>query len=253
MLSANVAVILAAGLGSRLNSVSGFLPKPLVHCEGIPLLQHVMSAAKQGGIERFVIVVGHQGDIVRRWFASSSLRNTPVTWVENTEYHKKNGISLLKARYAVDRPFLLLMSDHVFEPETAAFLLRQPLQKDEAILAVDHKLDCIFDMDDATKVVRAADYITSIGKNLKRYDAVDTGMFLCTPAVFDALEAVTKDGDCSLSDGMQHMASNRKLRAYDIGDANWQDIDTPEMLDFAQIQLSPHSSHLPRMEEVANV
>jgi 1L-myo-inositol 1-phosphate cytidylyltransferase len=253
MLSANLAVILAAGLGSRLNSVSGVLPKPLVHFEGIPLLQHVMSAAKQVGIERFVIVVGYQGDVVGRWFASSSLRNTPVTWVENTEYHKKNGISLLKARYAVDRPFLLLMSDHVFEPETAASLLHQPLQRDEAILAVDHKLDCIFDMDDATKVLRSADHVIGIGKNLKRYDAVDTGMFLCTPAVFDALETVTRDGDCSLSDGMQHMASNRKLRAYDIGEANWQDIDTPEMLDFAHLQLSPHSSHLPRLEEVASV
>ena len=253
MLSANVAVILAAGLGSRLNSVSGFLPKPLVQFEGIPLLQHVMSAAKQAGIERFVIVVGYQGDVVRRWFAGSSLRSTPVTWVENTEYHKKNGISLLKARHAVDQPFLLLMSDHIFEPETAASLLRQPLRKDEAILAVDHKLDCIFDMDDATKVVCADDYVISIGKNLKRYDAVDTGMFLCTPAVFDALEAVTNDGNCSLSDGMQYMASNRKLRAYDIGDANWQDIDTPEMLDFAQVQLSPHLSHLPRLEEVASV
>jgi choline kinase len=253
MLSANLAVILAAGLGSRLNSVSGFLPKPLVHFESIPLLQHVMSGAQQAGIERFVIVVGYQGEVVRRWFAGSSLRNTPVTWVENTEYHKKNGISLLKARYAVDRPFLLLMSDHVFEPETAASLLGQRLQKDEAILAVDHKLDCIFDMDDATKVLRSADHVIGIGKHLKRYDAVDTGMFLCSPTVFDALEAVTKHGDCSLSDGMQHMASNRKLRAYDIGDANWQDIDTPEMLDFAQLQLSPHSSYLPRLEEVTNV
>lgn len=253
MLNTNVAVILAAGLGSRLNSVSGFLPKPLVRFEGIPLLQHVMSGAKQAGIERFVIVVGYQGDVVRRWFAGSSLRSTPVTWVENTEYHKKNGISLLKARHAVDRPFLLLMSDHIFEPDAAASLLRQPLEKDQAILAVDHKLDCIFDMDDATKVVRVADYVISIGKSLKRYDAVDTGMFLCSPAVFDALEAVIEDGNCSLSDGMQLMASNKKLRAYDIEDAIWQDIDTPEMLDFAQVQLSPHYSHLPRVEEVASV
>jgi 1L-myo-inositol 1-phosphate cytidylyltransferase len=212
-----------------------------------------MSGAKQAGIERFVIVVGHQGDIVRRWFAGSSLRTTPVTWVENTEYHKKNGISLLKTRYAVDQAFLLLMSDHIFEPDTAASLLRQPLAKNEAILGVDHKLDCIFDLDDATKVVRMGDHIISIGKSLKVYDAVDTGMFLCTPAVFDALDAVIKDGNCSLSDGMQYMASNGKLRAYDIEDAIWQDIDTPAMLDFAQVQLSPRCSHLPRLEEVASV
>jgi choline kinase len=118
---------------------------------------------------------------------------------------------------------------------------------------VDHKLDCIFDLDDATKVVRMGDYIISIGKNLKVYDAADTGMFLCTPAVFDALDAVMKDGNCSLSDGMQHMATNRKLRAYDIEDATWQDIDTPEMLNFAKVQLSPRYSPMTRLEEVARV
>jgi 1L-myo-inositol 1-phosphate cytidylyltransferase len=255
MLKTNVAVILAAGLGTRIHSISGFLPKPLVPFEGVPLLEHVMSGAKQAGIERFVIVVGHQGSIVRRWFAGSSLCTTPVTWVENSEYRKSNGISLLKARHAVESPFLLLMSDHIFEPDTAASLLHQPLAKNEVILGVDHKLDCIFDLDDATKVVRMGDYIVSIGKNLRYYDAVDTGMFLCTPAVFDALDAVVKDGNCSLSDGMQRMASKRKLRAYDIEDAVWQDIDTPEMLDFAGAQLSqlsPHYSHL-QTEEVASV
>ena len=51
MQTSNTAVILAAGLGSRLNSVSGFLPKPLVRFEGIPLLEHVMSGAKQAGMD----------------------------------------------------------------------------------------------------------------------------------------------------------------------------------------------------------
>jgi choline kinase len=252
MLKTNLAVILAAGLGTRISSISGVLPKPLVPFEGVPLLEHVMSAAKQAGIDRFVIVVGHQGGMVRRWFAGSSLRTTSVTWVENSEYHKSNGISLLKARYAVDQPFLLLMSDHIFEPDTAASLLRQPLMKNEVILGVDHKLDCIFDLDDATKVVRIGNYIIRIGKNLQHYDGVDTGMFLCTPAVFNALDAVIKDGNCSLSDGMQYMASQRKLRAYDIEDAIWQDIDTPAMLDFAGAQLLPHDSRL-QTEEVFSV
>jgi 1L-myo-inositol 1-phosphate cytidylyltransferase len=252
MLKTDVAVILAAGLGTRINSISGFLPKPLVRFEGIPLLEHVMSGAKQAGIKRFVVVIGHQGHMVRRWFANSALSMTPVTWVENSAYHKSNGISLLKARYAIDRPFLLLMSDHIFEPNTAACLLRQPLVKNEVILGVDHKLDCIFDLDDATKVVRMGDYIVSIGKNLQCYDSVDTGMFLCTPAVFDALDAVVKDGNCSLSDGMQYMASNLRLRAYDIEDAVWQDIDTPAMLDFAGAQLSPRHTQFPEMEEVAS-
>jgi 1L-myo-inositol 1-phosphate cytidylyltransferase len=85
-------------------------------------------------------------------------------------------------------------------------------------------------MDDATKVRTISDYIIDIGKQLTRYDAVDTGMFLCTPGIFSALDQATEDGNCSLSDGMRILAASRKLRAFDIGDRVWQDVDTPEML-----------------------
>ena len=93
-------------------------------------------------------------------------------------------------------------------------------------------------MDDATKVRREGPYIIDIGKQLSRYDAVDTGMFLCTPGVFSALERTTVNGDCSLSDGMRLMAQNGKLRAFDIGDAPWQDVDTPEALAHAEFMFA---------------
>ena len=56
------------------------------------------------------------------------------------------------------------MTDHIFEPETVAALTRQPIEEDETILAVDRKLECIFDMDDATKVRCIGNYIIDIGK-----------------------------------------------------------------------------------------
>ena len=67
-----------------------------------------------------------------------------------------------------------------------------------------------------------------IGKNLTRYDALDTGMFLCSPSLFNRLEAAKRNGDCSLSDGMRELAREQKLTAFDIGEARWQDVDTPE-------------------------
>lgn len=252
MLNTNTAVILAAGMGQRLHRLSGDLPKPLMPFCGAPLIEHVMSGARQAGIERFVIVVGYKAGMVRRWFATSCLNDTPVTFVENSEYRKSNGVSLLAARDVLARPFLLLMTDHIFEPAAAAALIRQPLSDNEVILGVDRKLDCIFDMDDATKVLSTGNYIVQIGKNIARYDAIDTGMFLCTPAIFDSLEAVMKQGNCSLSDGMQRMASGRKLRAFDIGEALWQDIDTPEAYDFAESQALAESSQLRVLEGVAN-
>jgi NDP-sugar pyrophosphorylase family protein len=41
------------------------------------------------------------------------------------------------------------------------------------------------------------------------------------------------DGDCSLSDGMRILAANHKLLAFDVGEALWQDVDTPEALEYA--------------------
>ncbi len=95
-------------------------------------------------------------------------------------------------------------------------------------------MDRVFDLDDATKVKCEADHIVDIGKDLARYDALDTGMFLCSPALFDRLESAKRDGSCSLSDGMRQLAREQKLRAFDIDDAHWQDVDSPEALAHAE-------------------
>lgn len=233
-LTTKMALILAAGNGSRLATASGSMPKPLVELHGRPLLEHVLLGARDAGIERFVIVAGYRAEAIRAWVARRNLYGVEIEVLENPDYKTKaNGISVLKARHAIAEPFLLLMSDHIFEPETAATLLQQHVERDEAILAVDSKLESVFDMDDATKVRRSGPYIIEIGKQLTRYDAVDTGMFLCTPGVFCALERATVNGDCSLSDGMRLMSREHKFRAFDIGDASWQDVDTPEALAHA--------------------
>lgn len=225
------AVILAAGNGRRIASVSGSSPKPLVNFNGKPMLEWIMLAAQKAGIERFVIIIGYRGEVIKARFENDN--RFDITWCENPDYHKDNGISLLKAKSAVNEPFLLLMADHLFDPKTAAALLRQPLHEGEVMLAVDEKLESIFDMDDATKVSRIADYIIDIGKQIRYYDAVDTGMFLCSRSLFECLELVQRDGNCSLSDGMRYLAERRKFRSFAIGDALWQDVDSPEALDFA--------------------
>ena len=230
MTTVNECLILAAGNGSRIASVSGGSPKPLVRLRGIPLLDHVITSCQEAGITRFVVVVGYRADLIRRWFAERPLGGISVTLIENPDYHKANGVSALAAKDELHNPFLLLMSDHIFEPKTAKALAQQPLSDGEVILAVDHNVDRVFDLDDATKVKCEADHIVEIGKDLARYDALDTGMFLCSTTLFHRLESAMKGGNCSLSDGMRQLAREQKLRAFDIGDAHWQDVDSPEAL-----------------------
>jgi NDP-sugar pyrophosphorylase family protein len=70
-------------------------------------------------------------------------------------------------------------------------------------------------------------------------------MFLCSPSIFDVLESAKTEGNCSLSDGMRMLGRAGRLRAFDIGDAAWQDVDTPEALIYAESIYHQHFSRTP--------
>jgi 1L-myo-inositol 1-phosphate cytidylyltransferase len=114
---------------------------------GKPLLEQIIRRASRAGIERFTITVGYRSDLIRQWFAQRRL-DISVRFVENRDYHKQNGISALKAQDDIDGNFLLLMADHIFEARTARLLIDQPLASGEVILAVDSRVNRVFDLDD---------------------------------------------------------------------------------------------------------
>jgi CDP-L-myo-inositol myo-inositolphosphotransferase len=76
--------------------------------------------------------------------------------------------------------------------------------------------------------------ITAIGKGIAPFDAVDTGLFLCRPVLFDALKEAKQDGDGTLSGGIRRLISEGRMRAVEIGGRFWLDVDTPESLSNAR-------------------
>jgi choline kinase len=119
------------------------------------------------------------------------------------------------------------MSDHLFEERVLARLLAEPIAGDEVILAVDTRISDhpTVDLEDVTRVRVESGAIRDIGKGLADYNAFDTGMFLCTPALFGALEESFRRGDRSLSGGIRALAARGKARAFDVGDGLWIDVD----------------------------
>ena len=138
------------------------------------------------------------------------------------------------------------MSDHLFDAAIVDHLL-DSFDSDFLNIGVDQKLDSIFDLEDAMKVQTRGNRVTDIGKKLSDYDAIDIGLFVCPVEIFDYFEgAKSRSGrnDCSLADGVRLMADNDKVRAIDIGDGWWQDVDTPSMISvrpFLQSQLAAAS------------
>lgn len=226
-------VILMAGSGSRLRGADETFLKPLLPIHGRPLVSYTIEALAQSGIGKVVAILGFEserlGPALRKLIPSTM----ELDLVENPDWQKQNGISVLAARGHANAPFLLTMCDHLFDRRIVNLLIERA-QNGVLNLAIDKKLDSVFDLDDAMKVQTRDDRVTAIGKNLTEYDAIDTGLFICPEEFFDYLERAKKDGDCSLADGVRLMAADGKVSAIDIGDAWWQDVDTPAMLQNAQ-------------------
>jgi CDP-L-myo-inositol myo-inositolphosphotransferase len=226
-------LIIAAGKGSRLQQRGD--SKPLIPILGIPLIERVIRAAMEAGADEFYVVIGYQGERVRdfleRLADRLAIRITPLV---NEDWDKENGLSVLKARDVLHEPFLLLMADHLFDPDLVRPLTTLTLGDGEIALGVDgNTRNPLIDMEDVTRVRVEDDgpmeskKIHDIGKGLADFNGFDTGIFLCSPAIFKALEqSKEKDGDTTLSGAVRVLAAEGRARAILI-DGFWIDVDDP--------------------------
>jgi len=184
------------------------------------------------------VVVGFEAEELMPGIREALPEGAELHFIDNSDWRLSNGVSLLKAYGHVNGRFFLSMSDHIFDPEMITALQRGASDAECLYLAVDSKIETIFDMDDATKVKLEKGRIVDIDKKLTDFDAIDTGLFICPDAIFSHLQSAAAGGDCSLSDGVRTMAGTGKARVVDIGESFWQDVDTPEMLSNAEILIS---------------
>jgi CDP-L-myo-inositol myo-inositolphosphotransferase len=105
---------------------------------------------------------------------------------------------------------------------------------DGCVLSVDKRPKEYIEVEEATKVRLKDDLLMDIGKALKDYDAVDCGLLLCTPSIFDAIQRSIEEGNETLSGGVKNLIKEGKARAFDVGDSFWIDVDTEQDLKAAE-------------------
>ena len=229
-------LILAAGRGSRLQTVSD--SKPLTPVAGKPLLEHVVTAAAEAGCSRFTIATGYQAERVESFAVSLAARlGLTVQCVRNERWERPNGHSVLCGASSIEGGYLLLMADHLFDRDIVRRLRGDGPEAAGLTLAIDRRLDRPgLDLDDATKVrTGTRGEIVRIGKQLAEFDAVDTGIFLAGPELEKALrEVIGAGGSGSLSEGVQRLADGGRAMTVDVSGCRWLDVDDPRALALAQ-------------------
>jgi choline kinase len=203
--------------------------KPLAPIRGVPIVEHVVRMARAGGASEFVVATGYEAPPLEAFLDELADRvGCKIEPVRNPQWDLPNGHSVMAAAKRLDEPFVLLMSDHLFDPAILAALIRDHRREAALTLAVDRNItNPDIDLDDATKVVSDAEgRIVAIGKTVAEYDAIDTGIFIATPALPRAIEEKVATGSAgSLSDGVQGLADAGRAYVQDVADRWWLDVD----------------------------
>ena len=232
-------LIVAAGKGLRLRRHGN--SKPLVELAGKPLIRYVIENAAKAGVAEFVVVTGYEASVLDAYLKNLAPRiGVSIRTVYNPDYEKPNGLSVFAARQEMGQRFLLSMCDHLMAPEMVRKMAAREIADDQVMLAIDTRLDNPYvDLEDVTRVLSQDGRIKAIGKGMENYNAYDTGLFLASHALFEALAESGREGnDFSISGGMMKLAAAGRALTHTIGDHVWIDVDSPEMYHLAEKYLA---------------
>jgi CDP-L-myo-inositol myo-inositolphosphotransferase len=225
-------VVLAAGRSERLRLVTRGRSKLLLSLGGLSLLERAVRTLAATGVDRVVVVAGHQAAATAA--AARDLLPGRVQVVEAEDWEAGNGASLAAAEPAVagEERFLLLCGDHVFDPDSLDVLA----SAGEPAVLVDPAPDRE-SWQEGTRVRLDRGDVVAFGKQLDEA-AIDCGAFLLSQEIFACQRAAAAEGDQTLAGAVTRLAGIRPVRAMPLPDAGWwQDIDTPHDFRRARRQL----------------
>jgi choline kinase len=233
-----VAVILVAGVGSRLRPLTDDRPKALVDLGGETILGRTVRLLREHGVTRLVLATGYREDAVR-----AALENVPITAVfcQNSRFDStQNSVSLaLCAQAVAGEACFKLDGDVVFRSEV---LERLDRVENGLAVAVDRTRSCD---DEAMKFrVDAAGRIVEFGKGISLAAAGGESIGIerisagAVPVVFDALRQTIESGrvDAYYEDIYSEQIARGALeaRAVDVGDLEWTEVDDLRDLERAR-------------------
>lgn len=232
-----VAVILAAGIGSRLSPLTDDCPKSLLSVGGSAILERMIRNCLSCGISQFVLVLGYRADQVKQ-FVDKTFRGIRVTYVLNERYRETNtAYSLMLAGPAIGgAEFIKFDADVVFDTQILRQLIDNQLPNvlciDRNIALADEEVKVIVDERlQVSEIGKSVDAELAMGESIgiEKISAV-TG-----PLLFKELAEMMESGTHAQSyyEAAYERLITKKLpfHALDITGLNWTEIDTAE--DFA--------------------
>jgi NDP-sugar pyrophosphorylase family protein len=231
------AVILAAGEGNRLEPLTETRPKPMIPVANQPVLEYVVEAVADAGIDEIVLVVGYERSRIQSHFGDGD--DWDVT-IEYAVQEKQLGTAhaVLQARPHVDEPFLVLNGDRIIDP-TAVERVATACDGDAEAVATVTSVD----IPTRYGVVHLdGDRVVEIREKPPEHEAstnlINAGVYAFRPSVFDRLDETVAGthGETGLPSTLNDLAAEATVRAVRY-DGRWLDLTYLWDLPFLNGQL----------------
>lgn len=115
------AVIMAGGKGTRLQSITKEIPKPMFLVRGKPILEYQIESLRKSKVTEIIMIIGHLGTVIREYFKEGSKWNVSIEYIMEDQPLGTAG-ALYYIRDKIKEDFLLLFGDLILDVDFNRFM-----------------------------------------------------------------------------------------------------------------------------------
>lgn len=233
--SAKTAVILAAGVGTRLRPLTNGTAKSTIEVAGRSLIKRlVIQLVQQNAEIQIYVAIGHHGETIRDQLVEFE---NNVIYVENHEYMTTNNME--SCRLALDArsqrgPSLIINADCIYDDQ----IISKMFSAERSCIAADATLY----LEESMKLVVENNLALEISKNIARgpnvYTSIDIYSFQSEDLarLHEIMHSFVASGDRNqwTEVAISHLIKERDVEVCEIGGAQWVEIDNHADLELAR-------------------
>jgi NDP-sugar pyrophosphorylase family protein len=244
MASVDRAVLLAAGRGTRLGTLTVNRPKPMVPLCGKPILERIIVGLRNAGLREFLIVIGYRGDAIREYFGDGSAWDLRIDYADQPVPNGTGAALACATEWSAARPeasVLASFGDIYTDPNHYPALIEDYESGPCAALV---GINLLADPTAGAAVYREGDRILRVVEKPPPGTATGkwnmAGVSIYGPEVWEVLPTLRPSprGEIEITDAISALiarseSGGRLVRAHEMR-GFWSDIGTPEALQEAE-------------------
>lgn len=242
------ALILAAGLGTRLMPLTANIPKALVSINGVTLLEIAIRKLARDGFTDIIVNVHHHAGLIREFLNRHHFQGANISISDESGQLLDTGGAILKARWFLDgkEPFLIHNVDVISDISLQSLLTEHLERGGIATLSVmDRQTRRYFLFDDTLKLRGWTD--SSSGEIRWAGDPIQqarplafNGIHMISPEIFRLME---EEGRFSIIDTYLKLADGHSIFGHLQPGKTWFDLGKPEQLALISRFLTDHPKY----------